>query len=74
MITEIIAVFTVSSSFLSDILFFPLENLQKLLTQEQISGVIHHHGLDLFVGHTLGLECWKEILGYVIDVPVFKPR
>ena len=33
-----------------------LKRLNALLAQEQIPGVIHHHGLDLFIGHALSLE------------------
>jgi len=36
----------------------------KLFTQEQISGIIHHHGFDLFVGQAQVFEGRDEILGY----------
>ncbi len=50
-----------------------LKRRNTLLAQEQILGVIYHHGLDLVIGHALSLECRKEILGYMINVPIFEP-
>jgi len=41
-----------------------------LPAQEQISGVIHLHHLDLFVGHALLLKSGENLFGDKVDPPI----